>query len=83
MKLTLDRVEGTIAVFENETGVICEYPASYLPKDSSDGDVFDVRLLPWKGSVSFAADREATDRRSVHVSELFGKIKNKRYKDEN
>ena len=83
MRLTLDRVEGEKAVFEDARGGMCEYSARCLPDGSTDGDVFDVRILPWKGSAVFVKNAEETGKRSAHISGLLCKIKNKRYKDEN
>lgn len=78
MKLTLDRIEGDIAVFSDDCGEIREYPASVLPRGASDGDVFEVAEDCGDGSLSFAFDPDATRERAEQISGLFKKLKNKK-----
>lgn len=44
MLVSLDRIEGEIAVLITEKGHMWLFPAEYLPDHSREGDVFNVIL---------------------------------------
>lgn len=77
MRLTLDRVEGDIAIFEDRDGRMREYPAWVLPEGSSDGDVFEAGAAPWDGYVRLTPVAGETEERKKRISALFDELKSK------
>jgi len=71
MNMTIDRIEGTIAVLisvEDEP-VQMNVPLSLLPSGCREGDILSIRI---------ERDREATNAARGRVSALIEKLKNKK-----
>ena len=71
MKVTIDRIEGTVAVLvsREDESVRVNVPVSLLPPGSREGDILTIRI---------ERDREATEAAQERVSGLIEKLKKKR-----
>jgi len=68
MKVTIDRIEGTVAVLvsREDESVRVNVPVSLLPPGSREGDILTIRI---------EQDREATEAAQKRVSGLIEKLK--------
>jgi len=68
MKVTIDRIEGTVAVLvsREDESVRVNVPVSLLPPGSREGDILTIRI---------ERDREATEAAQERVSGLIEKLK--------
>ncbi|MBQ7161654.1 MAG: DUF3006 domain-containing protein [Clostridia bacterium] len=78
MKLTLDRREGNTAVFVDDHGAVYDLPASVIPADAPDGEVFSVTGNLFDGTPVLEPDPGETKKREERVSGLFQKLKCKK-----
>ena len=78
MKLTLDRIEGNIAVFVDDGGETCQLPASALPDGAAEGDVFRLSGSLYDGAPVLEPDHAETAEREERISALFNKLKRKK-----
>jgi hypothetical protein len=71
MNMTIDRIEGTIAVLISvgDEPVQMNVPLSLLPSGCREGDILSIRI---------ERDREATNAARGRVSALIEKLKNKK-----
>ena len=71
MKMTIDRIEGTIAVLisREDEPVRVNVPVSLLPPGSREGDILTIRI---------DRDRKATESAKEQVSTLIEKLKKKK-----
>jgi hypothetical protein len=71
MNMTIDRIEGTIAVLIScqDESVRVNVPVSLLPPGCREGDILTIRI---------ERDREATNAARGRVSALIEKLKNKK-----
>jgi hypothetical protein len=71
MKMTIDRIEGTIAVLisRGEEPVRVNVPVSLLPPGCREGDILTIRI---------ERDDAATEAAKEQVSTLIKKLKNKK-----
>jgi hypothetical protein len=71
MKVTIDRIEGTVAVLvsREDESVRVNVPVSLLPSGSREGDILTIGI---------ERDREATEAAQERVSGLIEKLKKKR-----
>ena len=69
MKVTIDRVEGTVAVLisREDESVRVNVPVSLLPPGCREGDILTIRIV---------RDRAATEAAQERVSGLIEKLKN-------
>ena len=69
-KVTLDRIEGSIAVLllRDEESIKIDIPFLLLPPESREGDILDI---------SIARDTQETEASKERVSALLDKLKNK------
>jgi len=69
MKVTIDRVEGTVAVLisREDESVRVNIPVSLLPPGCREGDILTIRIV---------RDRAATEAAQERVSGLIEKLKN-------
>ena len=65
MTYTIDRIEGLIAVLENEDGETRHVPTSALPDGAREGD-----LVTETEQGPFAADEDATEARRKKIRAL-------------
>lgn len=67
MTYTIDRIEGTLAVLEDEDGEFRNVPVAALPEDAREGDV-----LTWTEPGIWAVDaaETAARRARIHALEL-------------
>ncbi|AFV25178.1 hypothetical protein Mpsy_2979 [Methanolobus psychrophilus R15] len=70
-KVSLDRVEGDIAVLlvRDEESIKIDFPLSLLPDSSREGDILDISIL---------RDEKETEDAKKRVSSLIEKLKNKK-----
>jgi hypothetical protein len=70
MKMTIDRIEGTLAVLisREDEPVRVNIPVSLLPPGCREGDIL---------TVSIEQDEKATQAAKKQVSDLVGKLKKK------
>ncbi len=71
MKMTIDRLEGTIAVLisREDESVQMNLPVTLLPPGCQEGDILTIRI---------ERDRAATEAAKSRVSDLIEKLKNKK-----
>ena len=71
MKVTIDRIEGTIAVLisREDESVRVNIPVSLLPPGSREGDILTIRIEP---------DIPATEAAHERVSDLIEKLKKRK-----
>ena len=71
MKMTIDRIEGTIAVLisREDESVQMNLPVTLLPPFCQEGDILTIRI---------ERDRAATETARNRVSDLIEKLKNKK-----
>jgi hypothetical protein len=71
MKMTIDRIEGTIAVLisREDESVQMNLPVTLLPPFCQEGDILTIRI---------ERDRAATEAARNRVSDLIEKLKNKK-----
>jgi hypothetical protein len=71
MKMTIDRVEDTIAILIScqDESVRVNVPVSLLPQGYREGDILTIRI---------ERDRAATESAKSRVSDLIEKLKNKK-----
>jgi len=71
MKVTIDRIEGTVAVLvsREDESVRVNVPVSLLPPGCRQGDILTIRI---------ERDREATEAAQERVSGLIEKLKKRK-----
>jgi hypothetical protein len=71
MKVTIDRIEGTVAVLvsREDESVRVNVPVSLLPSGSREGDILTIRI---------ERDREATEAAQERVAGLIEKLKKRK-----
>ena len=71
MKVTIDRVEGTVAVLisREDESVRVNIPVSLLPPGCREGDILTIRIV---------RDRAATEAAQERVSGLIEKLKKRK-----
>jgi len=71
MKVTLDRIEGTVAVLisREDESVRVNVPVSLLPPGCREGDILTIRI---------ERDRAATEAARERVSDLIEKLKKRK-----
>jgi len=71
MKVTIDRIEGTIAVLisSEDESVRVNVPVSLLPPGCREGDILTIRI---------ERDRAATEAARERVSDLIEKLKKRK-----
>ncbi|MDD3247244.1 MAG: DUF3006 domain-containing protein [Methanosarcina sp.] len=71
-KVTLDRIEGSIAVLllRDEESIKIDIPLFLLPPESKEGDILDISIV---------RDTQETEAAKERVSALLDKLKNKNY----
>ena len=71
MKVTIDRIEGTVAVLvlREDESVRVNVPVSLLPPGCREGDILTIRI---------ERDREATEAAQERVSGLIEKLKKRK-----
>jgi len=71
MKVTIDRIEGTVAVLvsREDESVRVNVPVSLLPAGCREGDILTIRI---------ERDREATEAAQERVSGLIEKLKKRK-----
>jgi len=69
-KVTLDRIEGSIAVLllRDEESIKIDIPFLLLPPESREGDILDISIV---------RDTQETEAAKERVSALLDKLKNK------
>ena len=69
-KVTLDRIEGSIAVLllRDEESIKIDIPFLLLPPESREGDILDISIV---------RDTQETEASKERVSALLDKLKNK------
>ncbi|MGA9140317.1 MAG: DUF3006 domain-containing protein [Methanocella sp.] len=72
IKVTIDRFEDGYAVLliRGEEQVQIDFPEEYLPEGCKEGDILDIDI---------SRDVSGTEEAQKRVSDLIGKLKNKKY----
>ena len=71
MKVTIDRIEGTVAVLisREDESVLVNVPVSLLPPGCREGDILTIRI---------EQDRAATEAAQERVADLIEKLKKRK-----
>ena len=76
--LTIDRLEGDIAVCEQADRTMVNIPLSQLPEGVGEGDVLVAATAEAGADIAYTIDKEATDTRRAAAKALLERLKNRK-----
>ena len=76
--LTIDRLEGDIAVCEQADRTMVNIPLSQLPEGVGEGDVLVAATAEAGADIAYTIDKEATDTRRAVAKALLERLKNRK-----